>query len=92
MKANCVHLQVIHLDLLDIAASIGMGTILGITVAIPSYYYAMTSGHGLGLWSIMKAGGLPVCIMSSGVKPPLTMPLSMAGTCMHNSAHRGVEC
>ncbi len=48
-------MQVIHLDVLDIAASIGMATILGITVAVPSYYYAMTSSHGLGLWSIMKA-------------------------------------
>ncbi|CAL8468876.1 g8417 [Coccomyxa elongata] len=51
--------EVIHLDVLDIAASTGMATILGITVAVPSYYYAMTSGHGLGLWSIMKARPLP---------------------------------
>lgn len=54
-STNRVHLQVVHLDALNVAASIGVGTILGISVAVPSYYYAMTSGHGLGLWSMMKA-------------------------------------
>ncbi|BDA43129.1 hypothetical protein COCOBI_04-1400 [Coccomyxa sp. Obi] len=63
--------EVIHIDILDIAASIGMATILGITVAVPSYYYAMTSGHGLGLWSMMKARPLPD---SKGVAYALLAP------------------
>lgn len=44
----------LHIDLLEITASIGMATLLGITIAVPAYYYAITSGHGLGLWSILK--------------------------------------
>lgn len=44
----------LHIDLLEITASIGMATLLGITIAVPAYYYAITSGHGLSLWSILK--------------------------------------
>jgi hypothetical protein len=46
-SAAALTAQMIHVDQLEIAAAVGLGTIYGVTASVAAYYYAMTSGHYL---------------------------------------------